>query len=249
MDYDATAIPLVYDRGRTHGPEVVDLWMQTVERYSGSLPLSTILDLGCGTGRFSDALATWFRATVIGVDPSRKMLDQAQGKPTKATVQYVRGAAEALPLADGSCDLIFMSMVFHHFTDPGAVARECRRLLPDGRIVFLRGATLEQIPAYPYVEFIPATTPLLYERLNAKREITDRFEAAGFSTVATELVVQQIAPTYEAYAEKLAAGGDSILASLNARDLEEGLSALRRHAALVDPQPVTEPIDVFVFRR
>src|SRR5687767_5240323 len=60
MDYDATAIPLAYDRGRSHGREVVDLWMQTVERYSGSLRLSTILDLGCGTGRFSDALATWF---------------------------------------------------------------------------------------------------------------------------------------------------------------------------------------------
>jgi ubiquinone/menaquinone biosynthesis C-methylase UbiE len=249
MDYDATAIPLAYDRGRTHGPEVLDLWVRTVERYSGSLPLSTILDLGCGTGRFSDALATWFAATVIGVDPSRKMLEQARGKPTKGAVQYVRGAAEALPLADGSCDLIFMSMVFHHFTDSGTVARECRRVLPDGRIVFLRAGTVEQIPAYPYVEFIPATKPLLYERLNAKRTITDTFEAAGFSTIAAELVVQQIAPSYEAYADKLAAGGDSILASLNPRELEEGLSALRRHATLIDPQPVTEPIDVLVFRR
>jgi ubiquinone/menaquinone biosynthesis C-methylase UbiE len=212
-------------------------------------PLSTILDLGCGTGRFSDTLATWFSAMVIGVDPSRKMLEQARGKLTKAAVKYVRGSGEALPLANGSCDLVFMSMVFHHFNDPGAVARECRRVLRDGRIVFLRAGTVEQIPEYPYVEFIPATKPLLYERLNAKREITDRFEAAGFSTFAMELVVQQIAPTYGAYADKLAAGGDSILASLNTRDLEQGLNALRQHAALVDPQPVIEPIDVFVFRR
>ena len=122
-------------------------------------------------------------------------------------------------------------------------------MLRDGRILFLRAGTTEQIPEYPYVEFIPATKPLLYERLNATREITDTFEGAGFSTVATELVVQQIAPTHQAYADKLTAGGDSILASLNARDLEDGLSALRQHAALVDPQPVTEPIDVFVFRR
>lgn len=249
MDYDATEIPLAYDRGRNHGPEVVDLWMQTVERYSGSRTVSTILDLGCGTGRFSDALATWFAATVIGVDPSRKMLEQARGKLTKRAVQYVRGTAEALPLADDSCDLIFMSMVFHHFTDPDTVARESRRVLHDGRIVFLRAGTVEQIAAYPYVEFIPATKPLLYERLNTKRAITDTFEAAGFSTIAAELVVQQIAPTYEAYADKLAAGGDSILASLNPRDLEEGLCAVRRHAALVDPQPVTEPIDMLVFRR
>lgn len=249
MDYDATAIPLAYDRGRNHGPEVLDLWMRTIDRYLDCLPLSTILDLGCGTGRFSDALATWFSTTVIGVDPSRKMLEQARGKLTKAAVKYVRGSGEALPLANGSCDLVFMSMVFHHFNDPVAVVGECRRVLRDRGVVFLRAGTVEQIPEYPYVEFIPATKPLLYERLNAKREITDRFKAAAFSIIATELVVQQIAPTYEAYADKLTAGGDSILASLTTRDLEDGLSALRQHAALVDPQPVTEPIDVFVFRR
>ena len=249
MDYDATEIPLAYDRGRTHGPEVLDLWMRTVERYLGGRPPSTILDLGCGTGRFSDALASWFSATVIGVDPSRKMLEQARRKPPKGAVKYVRGAAEVLPLREHSCDLIFMSMVFHHFSDAAGVSRECRRVLRDGRIVFLRAGTIERIPKYPYVEFIPATKPLLYERLNAARQITDTFEAAGFSTVATELVVQQIAPTYEEYAEKLAAGGDSVLASIDTRDLEDGLTALRRHAALVDPQPITEPIDVFVLRR
>lgn len=249
MDYDATEIPLSYDRGRTHGPEMLDLWMQTVARHSGSLRLSRILDLGCGTGRFSNALAAWFSAAVVGIDPLRKMLEQARMKLTGTAVRYVRGSGEVLPLAEGSCDLVFMSMVFHHFNDPDAVASECRRVLRDGGISFVRAGTVEQIPEYPYVEFIPATKPLLYERLNARRDITDRFEAAGFSTVATELVVQQIAPTYEAYAEKLAAGSDSILASLNARDLEEGLSALRRHAALVDPQPVTEAIDVLVFRR
>jgi ubiquinone/menaquinone biosynthesis C-methylase UbiE len=249
MDYDATAIPLAYDRARTHGREVLELWMRAAERYSESRPLSTILDLGCGTGRFSDALATWFEATTIGVDPSRKMLDQARAKATKGTVRYVRGTAEALPLADCSFDLVFMSMVFHHFNHPGAVVRECRRVMRDDAIVFLRAGTVEQIPAYPYVEFIPATKPLLYERLNSKRSIVHTFEAAGFSTIAAELVVQQIAPTYAAYADKLTAGGDSILASLNPRDLEEGLSALRRHAAAIDPKPVTEPIDVFVFRR
>jgi ubiquinone/menaquinone biosynthesis C-methylase UbiE len=249
MDYDLTTIPLGYDRARTHGRDVLDLWMQSVERYAGGSPLRNILDLGCGTGRFSDALATWFAATVIGIDPSRKMLEQARGKPSKAVVQYVRGLGEALPLTDGSCDLIFMSMVFHHFNDPGAVARECRRVLRDTGVVFLRAGTVEQIPAYPYVEFIPASKPLLYERLNTSIGISGAFEAAGFATVGAELVVQQIAPTFAAYADKLSAGGDSVLASLNPHDLEEGLSALRRHAALIDPKPVTEPIDVFVFRR
>ena len=50
------------------------------------------------------------------------------------------------------------------------------------------------------------------------------------------------------YAEKLTAGGDSILASIEPRELHSGIEAIRRHAARVDPIPVTEPIDILVFR-
>ena len=45
MDYDATAVPLGYDRGRTHGPEMLDLWMRTVERYLDCLPLTEPIDV------------------------------------------------------------------------------------------------------------------------------------------------------------------------------------------------------------
>ena len=74
------------------------------------------------------------------------------------------------------------------------------------------------------------------------------FEAAGLRTVVAEVVTQEIAPSYEAYAEKLAAGADSVLASLSETEFAAGMQALRSHAARVDDQPVFEPIDVFVFR-
>jgi hypothetical protein len=75
------------------------------------------------------------------------------------------------------------------------------------------------------------------------------FQSGGMVPVAASIVVQEIAPTYGAYVTKLAAGGDSVLASVDPVDLEAGLQALGNHAARVDPQPVTEPIDVFVFAR
>jgi len=78
-------------------------------------------------------------------------------------------------------------------------------------------------------------------------EIRDTFEGAGFRLVSSELVTQTIAPTWAVYAEKLAAGGDSVLARVSAAELEAGLERVRRHAAAVDPQPVTEPIDLLVF--
>ena len=51
--------------------------------------------------------------------------------------------------------MVFMSMVFHHFDDPARVAQECRRLLREDGVVCLRGASAEQIDAYPYVAFFP----------------------------------------------------------------------------------------------
>jgi hypothetical protein len=63
-----------------------------------------------------------------------------------------------------------------------------------------------------------------------------------------QLIVQTIAPSLAVYADKLAAGGDSILASLSSDVFNAGLAARRVHAASVDPRAVTEPIDFFVFR-
>src|SRR5215472_4082031 len=38
----------------------------------------------------------------------------------------------SLPLQDGCADLVFMSLVYHHFCDPSAVAKECHRVLRQG---------------------------------------------------------------------------------------------------------------------
>lgn len=248
MDYDTTDIPGVYDRGRDHGPEVLQLWMDVVASAVGKRHIGTILDLGCGTGRFSEALANHFDAKVIGVDPSTKMLDQARNKLRDHRVRYERGCGEAIPLPDDSIDLVFMSMSFHHFEDPNAAARECRRVLPTGATAFLRAGIRDRISSYPYVDFFPASRPILEDCLPTAAFTCEVFESAGFSTVSSQLVTQQIAATLAVYADKLATGADSVLAQLTPHDFREGIAAMRLYAQHVANKPVTEPIDVFVFR-
>jgi ubiquinone/menaquinone biosynthesis C-methylase UbiE len=248
MDYDATDIASTYDRGRDHGPEFLDLWMNVVSAHVKDQPPKRILDLGCGTGRFTEALAVRFDADVIGIDPSKKMLEQARSKPSDARIRYAHGRGESIPLPDNSVDLVFMSMIFHHFDDPKLAARECRRVLRDGGTAFLRAGTRERIRSYPYVDFFPESRAILTEVLPANAFVREVFEAAGCRMVTEELVTQKIAPSYAAYAEKLAAGADSVLASLSRRDFDAGMRALRAHAAHSDGQAVFEPIDVFVFR-
>ena len=95
VDYDLTRIPAAYDRGRDHGPEVLNLWMSVIESQVDGGSISMILDLGCGTGRFSEGLATRFRARVVGVDPSEKMLDQARRKRQGNGIHWLKTNSSA----------------------------------------------------------------------------------------------------------------------------------------------------------
>lgn len=248
-EYDRTDIPTAYDRGRDHGPHLLALWTRALEAHL-TRPPARILDLGCGTGRFSDALSAHFRADVIGLDPSVKMLSQALAKPHGTRVRYARACAEAMPLPAESVDVIFMSMSLHHFSSHDQAATECCRVLrADGRL-FIRNGTREQIPAYPYYPFFPASHPILEEVLPASARIRATFEAAGFRLIAQDLITQEIAPDWATYADKLATRSDSVLARLSDEDFERGIAAIRRHAERAergDREAVTEPIDLFVF--
>src|SRR5215207_4619967 len=184
MDYDATNIAVAYDQGRNHGPEIRNLWMDVISSHLRDQQLRTIVDVGCGTGRFSEALAIHFDASVIGIDPSKTMLAQARTKLHDSRVRYVRGCGEAIPLFNKSADLVFISMVFHHFDDPSLFARECHRVLRQTGTVFLRAGTTEQIPSYPYVPFFPESRPLLEGTLCSTATIREVFERAGFETIA-----------------------------------------------------------------
>jgi ubiquinone/menaquinone biosynthesis C-methylase UbiE len=247
MDYDATAIPAVYDRARGHSREVLDTWLRSVADCAERRHISTVLDLGCGTGRFSQELAGHFQATVIGIDPSARMLQVARAKTVLPTVHYRRARSEHLPLPDRAFDLIFISMVFHHFGDRARAASECRRVLNDDGIVFVRSSTLERVDGCPYVPFFPRSLSILRRVLPSRAALCAAFEGAGMKHVRTGVVTQRIADTYAQLADKLATGADSVLAQLSAVEMNTGIAALRRHATRVDPLPVTEEIDFFAF--
>ncbi|HUC21674.1 MAG TPA: class I SAM-dependent methyltransferase [Streptosporangiaceae bacterium] len=64
----------------------------------------SIIDLGCGTGLLTRSLARPGR-TVIGIDPSRTMVDYACRQPGSESVTWIRGDASALA-PTGTADLV-----------------------------------------------------------------------------------------------------------------------------------------------
>jgi ubiquinone/menaquinone biosynthesis C-methylase UbiE len=137
VDYDKTNMAAGYDRGRSYSPEQLGRWLEVVADSLGNASVRVILDLGCGTGRYSAGLSSRLNAHVIGIEPSEKMLSEAKRK-SSSRVSLVRASGESLPLANETVEMVFLSMVFHHFTDAAAAIRECRRVLRRDRVACLR---------------------------------------------------------------------------------------------------------------
>ena len=94
-------------------------------------PPTSLLDVGCGTGRLLRAAAIrWPSAQLIGVDPAQGMVDGAQHLTPGGAIH--RGLAESLPLPDASVDLAFSTMSSHHWRDQAAGVREIARVLRPG---------------------------------------------------------------------------------------------------------------------
>ncbi len=127
-----------------------------------------ILDLGCGTGYFTRALAARFPgADVLGLDIAPGMLEVAR-RHQGAQVQWLCADAESLPLADASVDLVYSSLAIQWCEDLPRLFRELTRILrPGGWLVFstLGPGTLielktawQQVDAYVHVNrFKPLT--------------------------------------------------------------------------------------------
>jgi len=90
-----------------------------------------VLEIACGTGRFSVMLAER-GADVTGIDISGAMLGQAREKARAAgvadAVEFMRGDAARLPFPDNAFDVSFAVRFFHLADTPETFLAEMRRV-------------------------------------------------------------------------------------------------------------------------
>ena len=102
------------------------------------------LEVGCGAAQWSIALARQ-GAQAIGLDLAEEQLKSAWGAVREAGVEVrlIHAAAEAVPLADASIDIVFCDWGASRFADPDAWIPEAARLLrPGGLLAFSTASPL-----------------------------------------------------------------------------------------------------------
>ena len=87
--------------------------------------IKTMLDVGTGTGVFAEAFAER-GLSILGVDVNPEMLPAARMHVPAG--KFCMAAAERLPFADASLDLVFMGLLLHESDEQVQVLREAQRV-------------------------------------------------------------------------------------------------------------------------
>ncbi len=143
------AIAKSYDlNNRVHSLWQDQSWRRFAVRQARVQPTDIALDVACGTGDLSQALAHAGAAKVIGLDFTFEMLEIARhkvgglppaGNPERLT--YIQGDAQKLPLGNASVDVVTIAFGIRNVLEPSAAIAEFRRVLrPGGRLVILEFA-------------------------------------------------------------------------------------------------------------
>jgi SAM-dependent methyltransferase len=150
-------------------------------------PGDVVVDVACGPGNFTRALAESVgdRGLAVGVDASPTMLERAVADTRCDNVAYVHADATELPLRTGGFDAVGCFLGLHLFDDPMlAVERMAAILAPGGRLALFtscgRGDPLSRALTGPLYQLGGA-------RLFTRCELTDQLKALGFTDIQQQV--------------------------------------------------------------
>lgn len=102
----------------------------------------TVLDIGCGNGRWSEEFCKRGATDVYAMDVSQAMIDQAKERQQQkqlSSLHLVVGDMRSLPLKDNSVDVVFSSFSLMYFNDSDLenIFQELKRVTKPGAILFI----------------------------------------------------------------------------------------------------------------
>ncbi len=147
---------------------------ELVDALVRQLPLSPkaiIVDVGCGTGATAAQMQKY--GMVIGVDISPLALSWSRQRGLN---NLLLAAAERLPIAHESADVVVATDILEHLDDDVAVLKEFYRTLKPG------GYVVVTVPAYSIL-WSEHDLALMHRRRYVARTLAQRSRSVGFEIV------------------------------------------------------------------
>ncbi len=238
-----------YDSARSLPLQTKNLWLHALRSSLPEQEIRKVLDLGCGTGRFTAALAETFGCPAVGVEPSAAMLTIAlsRGEPN---VEWQQGQAENIPLENRTVDLVFMSQVFHHLVQPQQALQEISRVLTPAGHLAIRNGTREHNGELAWLNCFPEALEIEDKRTPSKQELKELVCSQSFAMISQRTINQFFASSYDEYFNKISQRGLSSLIVISDESFQSGLQRFHDWVRLQPrDRAVYEPVDLFIFQK
>ena len=208
-------------------------WIRTYSSLLGDQPINQALDIGCGGGIYTKALAEMGIPSVTGVDSSAVMLEAAAENCRELQgIRFQKGDAQETELESESSDLILERALIHHLQELQPCFTEAHRLLRPGSILLIQDRTPEDclLPGSPehirgyFFSCFPRLAELEISRRHTSPQVMKDLQACGFHDIEQHTLweVRQIHKTKEKLLADIRARlGRSILHALEDDELEK----------------------------
>ncbi len=173
-----------YDKVR---PAPAGVWISSIVQLAGITPDSDVLDVGCGTGRFTTRVAARSRARIVGVDSSTAMLRNALKSDKERAIRWVLGDACSLPFRAASFDCLYMTMVIHQIRQREAFLKALYRILRRGGRCVIATSSHSSIRVHVLRHF-PGVCAIDLKRFPSIPFLKSAMKDTGFENVRSSLV-------------------------------------------------------------
>jgi len=225
VDYDADQGPgAEYDQLRplsAFDREVFDAVANAVHASRGM----KILDVGCGTGRFSRLLAD-AGATVTGLDKSETMLARAREQSPGGNPTYVSGdAVEHVPGENWNAITAFFTV--HHFSSLDRFLLLAKqKLVPEGTLA-IASFPHRHFAESPFARFFPNFAAIDMARFPSAPALSRMMRQVGFANIEQRDVVGEAVHDFPSIERLVQHKYISTFHLLDNAELAEGLESMR----------------------
>lgn len=171
----------------------------------------SLLDFGCGDGRFAVAFAKEGAAKVTGIDASEKMIGLAKKRlesEPRENVEFIVADGKDLPFEDNSFDIVFANYVIVHFKDLREPFAEIFRVLKPGGSFIATLNTAEDLEPRILEKPIPIQLGkkedgvIVNDYLRSDADTRKELEKAGFTVESYNEVENLYASVEESFAKE-----------------------------------------------